>query len=167
MNRSRSGSSFNKSPWEIGAAHWDQRDLYTQNARTDDGGYGLGPAVHPPEGSYAYAPRRPEEDPHDEDPAHIAWPMLRLRPTDAEIHRTVRLALDVRSGLDSRDIDVQVDDAEVTLRGEVPDAAQKHRAAELAGACHGVMEVKNRLHVRDEASPFDPLALVMPSRQIG
>jgi hypothetical protein len=42
------------SPWSIGEAHWDQRDLYTRDARTDDAGYGRGPAIHPEVGSYAY-----------------------------------------------------------------------------------------------------------------
>lgn len=49
----------NMSPWEIGAAFYDQRDLYTRNARVDRGGYGEGPNVHPPEGSFAYV-REPE-----------------------------------------------------------------------------------------------------------
>jgi hypothetical protein len=50
----RSRARLNKSPWEIGAAHWDQRDLYTRNSRVDDAGYGRGPSIHPEEGSYAY-----------------------------------------------------------------------------------------------------------------
>lgn len=71
----------NASPWEIGAAHWDQRDLYTKNSRTDDEGYGRGPALHPEEGSVAY--RR--HDPHEAPPApkdydvyyeREAWPWL-------------------------------------------------------------------------------------------
>ena len=111
MMRSRSGEIVNRSPWDIGASHWDQRDLYTQNARTDDGGYGLGPAVHPTDGSYAYGSHPGERDEHDEDPSHVAWPVLRLYPTDEEIRRTVRLALDVRSGLDAKDVDVAVEDA--------------------------------------------------------
>ena len=45
---------INKSPWEIGAAHWDQRDLYTRNNHVDDSGYGRGPSAHPEVGSYAY-----------------------------------------------------------------------------------------------------------------
>ncbi|MBX3188860.1 MAG: BON domain-containing protein [Labilithrix sp.] len=44
----------NRSPWEIGADHWDQRDLYTRNARIDERGYARGPAFHPEIGSYAY-----------------------------------------------------------------------------------------------------------------
>lgn len=46
--------SINQSPWAIGVSHWNQRDLYTRNARIDDDGYGHGPAHHPEEGSYAY-----------------------------------------------------------------------------------------------------------------
>ena len=48
----------NKSPWEIGASHWDQRDLYTQNNHVDESGYARGPNLHPEVGSYAY-PRHP------------------------------------------------------------------------------------------------------------
>jgi hypothetical protein len=44
----------NSSPWAIGMSHYDQRDLYTTNASTDDDGYGCGPSYHPEEGSYAY-----------------------------------------------------------------------------------------------------------------
>ena len=44
----------NKSPWEIGASHWNQRDLYTRGNHTDESGYLRGPSVHPEEGSYAY-----------------------------------------------------------------------------------------------------------------
>jgi hypothetical protein len=51
--RARPPTNF--SPWAIGEAHWDQRDLYTRDARTDDAGYGRGPAVHPDVGSYAYS----------------------------------------------------------------------------------------------------------------
>ena len=167
MMRSRSGEIVNRSPWDIGASHWDQRDLYSQNARTDDGGYGLGPAVHPTDGSYAYGSHPGERDEHDEDPSHVAWPVLRLYPTDEEIRRTVRLALDVRSGLDAKDVDVAVEDAQVTLTGEIVNEAQKRRAGELAASCHGVHGVRNRLKVRSDSSPFDPLALVIPSRQLG
>ena len=158
---------MNRSPWDIGAAHWDQRDLYTQNDRIDDGGYGLGPAVHPSEGSYAYGSHRTERDEHDEDPAHVAWPVMRLYPTDEEIRREVRLALDVRSGLAAKDVDVAVKDAEVTLTGVIVNEAQKRRAGELAASCHGVLAVKNEIKVHKDGPPFDPLALVLPSRQLG
>lgn len=44
----------NQSPWSIGEARYDQRDLYTRNASMDEDGYGVGPSYHPEEGSYAY-----------------------------------------------------------------------------------------------------------------
>jgi len=49
---------MNQSPWAIGSAWYDQRDLYTRNSSIDVDGYGRGPSVHPEEGSYAY-PREP------------------------------------------------------------------------------------------------------------
>ena len=60
------------SPWEIGIAFHDQRDLYTRDSRIDAAGYGRGPSHHPTSGSYAY-PR--------ELHAHPAEPR-----TDASIH---------------------------------------------------------------------------------
>lgn len=71
--------SHRSSPWEIGSAHWDQRDLYTKNARIDDEGYGVGPRVHPELGSYAYTREEghtadlPQESP-EELYAREAWP---------------------------------------------------------------------------------------------
>jgi len=90
----------NTSPWDIGASHWDQRDLYTRNSRTDDAGYGMGPRVHPDIGSYAY----PREEVRHEDPRVVlrsdtepsiyereAWPWLnyydRVQPIPAEDER--------------------------------------------------------------------------------
>ena len=54
LELARARARVNKSPWEIGAAHWDQRDLYTRNSRVDDAGYARGPSMHPDVGSYAY-----------------------------------------------------------------------------------------------------------------
>lgn len=65
--------AFNQSPWAIGAAHHDQRDLYTRNASMGADGYGLGPAFHPSEGSYAY--------PRDSAPMAAALP-----ESDATVH---------------------------------------------------------------------------------
>jgi len=46
--------SINQSPWALGEAWYDQRDLFTRNSSIDADGYGRGPSVHPEEGSYAY-----------------------------------------------------------------------------------------------------------------
>jgi hypothetical protein len=69
-----------RSAWDIGAAHWNQRDLYTRNARIDDAGYGLGPRVHPEEGSYAYHRDRvfqETEEPRASLYEGEAWPIRR------------------------------------------------------------------------------------------
>lgn len=68
-----------RSPWEIGVEHYDQRDLYTRNARIDDGGYGLGPRVHPEEGSYAYV-RADHDEPDADEPIVERWPNVHGRP---------------------------------------------------------------------------------------
>lgn len=71
------------SPWSIGAAHWDQRDLYTRDGRVDDAGYARGPAMHPEIGSYAYG--REDASEHEQTSSapsradiyeHEAWPWL-------------------------------------------------------------------------------------------
>jgi len=82
----------NKSPWEIGAAHWDQRDLYTRGNHTDASGYARGPSVHPEEGSYAY--HRDEPPPPSlrfgKDGPSVyereAWPWLNYERLQADEH---------------------------------------------------------------------------------
>jgi hypothetical protein len=74
-----------QSPWEIGRAYYDQRDLYTVDARIDEAGYAVGPSLHPEEGSYAY-PRDGHPDSDEPSPpapatsgnlyAREAWPWL-------------------------------------------------------------------------------------------
>lgn len=88
-----------QSPWTIGISHWDQRDLYTRNASTDDDGYGRGPARHPEEGSYAY-PREPRPAPSTAEHGATlhereAWPWLNYPsgsedPYFAHLHRDRR-----------------------------------------------------------------------------
>lgn len=70
-----------QSAWEIGHAFYNQRDLYTRDARIDAAGYGRGPAVHPEEGSYAYhrETRPPELSPlarQMDQASREAWPWL-------------------------------------------------------------------------------------------
>lgn len=157
---------MNKSPWEIGASHWDQRDLYTTGSRIDDAGYARGPSVHPEVGSYAY-PRgeapppsvRGEEGPslHERE----AWPWLnyeRVQPVpgkdggwrraDGAIREDVCEALAWDDVLDASDIEVVVHDSEVTLKGTVRDRFSKRRAEFLAEHVRSVRDVHNRLTLR-------------------
>jgi hypothetical protein len=174
---------INRSPWEIGRAHWNQRDLYTRNTSIDDEGYGRGPSVHPELGSYAYV--RDEPPPSGEPsvaehgpPVRVfedyyegeAWPWRiyhepeekegtpRRERSDYEIEEDVRSALTWHRDLDASDIDVTVSGGEVTLRGTVHDRRSKRVAGEVAAACDGVVGVHNRLRiVRGDGADIDPL----------
>jgi hypothetical protein len=187
-----------QSPWAIGAAHYDQRDLYTRDARIDAAGYGRGPSYHPEEGSYAYPrdirTRRPsphlsatmfereawpwlnyhdiEDDPFQHglreadqgfwarlrhgahavrERLHRTGPKNYQRP-DARIREDVCEALSASGEIDASDIEVVVEDAEVTLTGTVPDRPTKRMAEQCAERVSGVRDVHNRLVVR----PDDP-----------
>jgi hypothetical protein len=189
------------SPWEIGEAHWDQRDLFTRNAQSNDEGYGEGPSYHPEEGSYAYrrdvVPRAEHRAPMrvggDEPTLYEreAWPWLnyydRVQPDDEErgvwramkheaatlvgkltghpderrgpkgwrraddtIREDVCEALAYTERLDARDIEVEVKDAEVWLKGTVRDRFEKRLAEDLAEHVRGVVDVHNRLRLRKD-----------------
>lgn len=199
----------NLSPWEIGAAHWDQRDLYTRDARTDDAGYGRGPAIHPEVGSYAYH-REEQPPPSEREPERgsiyerEAWPWLNYqddpvvhgRPplwwrmkqrmlgrsgashtgrgpkgwkvSDERLHDDVCEQLAFHSELDASDIEVEVHDAEVTLRGTVRDRHSKRVAEQIADGVRGVVDVHNRLRVRRPDDTDDSNVLfAMPARAFG
>lgn len=75
---------LNMSPWALGQAWHDQRDLFTRNASVEADGYGVGPSIHPEDGSYAY--RREETHLHPALPDHAAtlyereaWPWLNYK----------------------------------------------------------------------------------------
>ncbi|CDM25167.1 RNA-binding region RNP-1 [Castellaniella defragrans 65Phen] len=51
------------------------------------------------------------------------------------------------SGLDVRDVEVNVKDGQVTLQGHVPDRHTKHAVEDCADQCVGVKDVENRLKV--------------------
>ena len=148
-------SRTNMSPWEIGQRHWDQKDLYTTNARTDAAGYGLGPSVHPEEGSFAYVRDPvPEEKPPISE--HLGAPVL----TDASLAENARAVLELDSWLDTSDIEVTVKAAEITLRGTVTELQQKQRAEDDVSGCVGVVDVHNELEIRKDDD--DGIAFTMP-----
>ena len=198
--------SVNFSPWEIGARHWDQRDLYTRDSRVEDAGYARGPAIHPEVGSYAY--EREEAAPPssrrfgDDGPSiyeREAWPMLNYvdkRPraeqeeglwsrvkhalhigehhgkgpknwkrSSLRIREDVCEALAYHGELDATDIEVDVEGAEVTLKGTVPDRHSKRLAERIVEGVYGVDDVHNQLKVRRHDDTNDTnVAFVMPAR---
>ena len=169
----------NKSPWEIGASHWDQRDLYTRNARNDDAGYARGPSTHPEVGSYAYPRDIPPASARQQSPngpsisQRQADPWLNYGPhqgngpkgwrqSDDSLRETVCEALADSPSLDAREIEVVVLDREVTLEGTVTDRASKRLAERITERCRGVEDVHNRLVVRksdDDLSFTTPIAV--------
>jgi hypothetical protein len=72
----------NLSPWTIGEAWYDQRDLYTRSASIEADGYGVGPRMHPSDGSYHYQ-REPKPPAPLPTSASLyereAWPWLNYK----------------------------------------------------------------------------------------
>jgi osmotically-inducible protein OsmY len=74
--------------------------------------------------------------------------MRRSGPSDdVTIHNDVMQMLNQADDLDSMYIDLSVEEAEVTLLGEVPNTTQYSRAEELAGSVPGVRKIHNRLTI--------------------
>jgi len=67
--------------------------------------------------------------------------------TDADTEAAVLDALDTDDEVHARDVEVDVDDGAVTLRGLVEVAAQRERAQRIAMAVPGVTGVENQLRV--------------------
>jgi hypothetical protein len=160
-------SRVNRSPWAIGAAHWNQRDLYTRGSDVDDSGYARGPALHPEVGSYAYprwnvaAQEHETTGPKSVRPSvyeREAWPWLNYERfqrgpkgyhrSDAIIYEDVCEALAYDGFLDATEITAKVEEAEVTLEGTVVDRVHKRVAEQLAERVRGVVDVHNRLEIR-------------------
>lgn len=167
-------SRANRSPWAIGAAHWNQRDLYTRGSEVDDSGYVRGPALHPEVGSYAYPRWNVGAQEQESGPTSVrpsvyereAWPWLNYdrfqrgpkgwRRSDAIIYEDVCESLAYDAFVDATEITVKVEDSEVTLEGTVPDRAHKRVAEQLAERVRGVVDVHNRLVIRkDDEKPKD------------
>jgi len=68
--------------------------------------------------------------------------------TDERVREEVCEQLGHAPDLDVSDVEVEVQGGEVTLRGSIPDRAQKHRAENLAAAVPGVQDVHNSLRLR-------------------
>jgi hypothetical protein len=193
MDQRRMRQGGGSSPWDIGAAHWDQRDLYTRNADIAASGYARGPSRHPDIGSYAYQrePRLAQRE--SREPYEIlereAWPTVafvpgeyeaRLPPrprdmphgasrgpkhyrrSDARILEDVCDALAAHGALDATDIEVKVEDSEVTLEGTVRTRYEKRLAEEIADGRRDVRDVHNRLEVRPDDTSDAGLAFAAP-----
>jgi hypothetical protein len=197
LELARARARVNRSPWEIGASHWDQRDLYTTSSDVADTGYARGPSEHPDVGSYAYlrdyvVPASVDGDAGPSLYEREAWPWLNYervqaipddegsgmwgrmkheasrvvgaltghphahkgpkgwRRADDAIREDVCEALADDGVLDASDIEVEVKDSEVTLKGTVRDRPSKRRAETLAERVRAVHDVHNRLTIRKD-----------------
>jgi osmotically-inducible protein OsmY len=83
------------------------------------------------------------------------------RHADADIARELRECLVDDVGLDSRSIEVEVNNGEVTLGGTVRHCADMQRAEAHACAVAGVLQVRNNLQSRE------PLPSPAPEEQAG
>ena len=70
------------------------------------------------------------------------------RRSDARLHEEVCERLTADAWVDARDVEVEVQEARVVLRGVVPQRAMKHRAEDLADAVLGVADVDNQIRVQ-------------------
>ena len=71
------------------------------------------------------------------------------RPSDERIRETVNELLTDHDGIDPTDVEVTVENADVTLTGEVGSRWEKRLAEDIAASCRGVHDVHNRLKVAD------------------
>lgn len=68
---------------------------------------------------------------------------------DEDIRTEVAARLRQMTGIDVRNVGVDVQGCMVTLTGHVSDAHTRHLVGELVEACPGVQDVENRIRVQD------------------
>ncbi len=73
--------------------------------------------------------------------------------SDDDIDRAVSERLAANGQLDASDIEVHVNDGEVTLDGSVDSRSSKRLAEDIADSVWGVKDVHNHLRVRGRSSP--------------
>jgi osmotically-inducible protein OsmY len=81
--------------------------------------------------------------------------MQRMQQRKAEVRQAVLDQLRADARVDAHDLDVQVSDGQVTLRGMAPSYRSKWAAAEAARRVRGVYDVDNEIEVRVAAPPAD------------
>jgi hypothetical protein len=81
-------------------------------------------------------------------PVHAGRGSKNYKRSDARIEEDVHEALLRDPYVDATEIDVKVENGEVTLFGEVPDRHQRRRAEECVERCAGVRDVHNNLKAR-------------------
>lgn len=85
----------------------------------------------------------------DERPSHRGKGPKNWRRPDERIREVVNELLTDHDGVDATEIEVTVQDGEVTLEGSVGSRWEKRLAADIAGSCRGVHDVHNRLRIAE------------------
>ena len=84
---------------------------------------------------------------------------IRYRRADDRIRDDLAEALYADGWVDAREVDIAVDDGEITLEGTVPTKDDKRRVEDLAWKVFGVLDVHNRLQRADrERGEVEPTA---------
>jgi len=104
-------------------------------------------------GEYRYwrsgqRPELSEQPPSNEHGPHAGRGPKNYRRSDDRIREELCDRLTAHPGIDASDIEVEVHEAHVVLRGTVPDRRTKHRVEDLAEHVLGALEVDNQLRVR-------------------
>jgi osmotically-inducible protein OsmY len=71
------------------------------------------------------------------------------RPSDERIRDTVNELLTDHDGIDATEVEVTVENGEITLNGTVGSRWEKRLADDIAHSCRGVNDVHNRLRIAD------------------
>jgi len=75
---------------------------------------------------------------------------------DGDIKQSVKNRLETDAMLREADINVRADAGMITLKGSVPDARARNRAADLARGVSGVKSVRNELKSKDTRAASAP-----------
>jgi osmotically-inducible protein OsmY len=101
------------------------------------------------DGGWSGAGRADEYTREPQRPSYRGRGPKNWRPSDERIRDTVNELLTDHDGIDATDVEVTVENGEVTLEGKVGSRWQKRLADDIAHSCRGVQDVHNRLRIAD------------------
>lgn len=90
---------------------------------------------------------------------------IRYRRPDERIRDDLAEALYADGWVDAREVEIAVEEGEITLQGQVPSRDDKRRVEDLAWKVFGVLDVHNRLQRTDRAAATEaPAAAKAPAK---
>ena len=112
------------------------------------GGSAFGPAGWPPEGTQGWRREDVGAPGQYRGRGPRGW-----RRTDEQIHQAIAERMADNGDLDASEIDMDVRDGIVTLRGAVSSRSTKRLAEDIAESVGGVEDVRNEIRVRGDRAP--------------